>query len=320
MNANSHENTTQSAPKKPVRVRWAPYGPDYTRVINLMDRAKADTNYISLVCAAIAQFIMNSFETLTAHDSTSIVCLALRMFHAGDNDPAYNLVDWADAVANFPMSVSIDALLAVNDETFQDALDRMARHKRETYTDSLPHTEEAGDIIHDILTAAKGGADMGFYTFTFANKTAVKNKNGDFAAGCVAPYGGYSAILTPDNKLIKEPCYEGYGKWDDRDIFQLLAEWNKSDIPRLVDTGAMDGTWYTEDIAPVAKAWALGDETLAKTLAAQSKAFVFPDELQRTIGIWLNTRPDILKFPIKIVSVKNRCPAYDTLPPSIQTQ
>lgn len=166
-----------------------------------------------------------------------------------------------------------------------------------------------------------GTPDMGIFTFTFADRPTVRNKHGDYISDCVAPYGRYSAILTPDNKLIKEDCYKGDGIWGGHDVFELLAEWNKADIPNLVASGVYNGAWFTREVAPMAAAWAYGYDKTAETLARACQVVSGPGQMLRTIGVWLNVLPRNLRFPIKIVSTRtvSECPAYDSFPASVQT-
>ena len=302
---------------KPKRI--APCGRLYDQTEKLL--AFVDENRMgdALAVAHAAQYMLDEISEPSETDTKNAVCLAMRFLAVGGCNPAYSYMDWADAVSHFPVDIDWEVLLALDDEVFANSLDRMAQYKHETYIDQ-EHEEAPNTILHDILEAAKGDPTMGFYTWTLANKTPVKNKRGDFKANCVAPYGGYSAILTPDNKLIKEDYYEGYGIWDDRDIFELLADWNKADIPDLIASGVMKDAWCNDVYAPIALAWAQGDLATAEKLADATGTPCAKEDVHRLIGIWLNSMSDKLKYPIKIVSLKSRCPDYASLPASVQTQ
>lgn len=52
---------------------------------------------------------------------------------------------------------------------------------------------------------------MGYFTWTAANRTPRKLRNGDYAANCKLGYFGYAAIVCPDDTLITEERYEGIG-------------------------------------------------------------------------------------------------------------
>ena len=44
-------------------------------------------------------------------------------------------------------------------------------------------------------------------------------------------------------RFIVEPCYEGYGEFDGKDVYELVAEFNKDFIPRVLEL-AEKGDWY----------------------------------------------------------------------------
>lgn len=77
---------------------------------------------------------------------------------------------------------------------------------------------------------------MGYFTWTAANRTPRKLRNSDYAANCKLGYFGYAAIVCPDDTLITEERYEGYGKFDGHDVYDLVVDWNKdhlTEIPNL---------------------------------------------------------------------------------------
>ena len=41
---------------------------------------------------------------------------------------------------------------------------------------------------------------------------------------------------------IRESCYEGYGKFGDKDVYDLVATWNKASIPEIIRR-ARNGHW-----------------------------------------------------------------------------
>lgn len=43
-------------------------------------------------------------------------------------------------------------------------------------------------------------------------------------------------------KAIYEPCYEGYGRFGEYDVYDLILEWNREVIPEVVSR-IKNGTW-----------------------------------------------------------------------------
>lgn len=166
---------------------------------------------------------------------------------------------------------------------------------------------------------------MGFFTWTLANKKPRLLKSGDYAKSCVLQYDGYGAIVCPDDTLIEEPCYEGYGIFDGKDVYELVLDWNKPHLmdilkdPRFVQSNA----FIISKEQDIYEAYARDDKTALD--AAIAKAAVempyLAKDWKRSLGIAIACGKNnaIIPFPIKIVDTKNPKP-YAELPPSIDTQ
>lgn len=64
---------------------------------------------------------------------------------------------------------------------------------------------------------------MGFFSWRTSD-TYRSISNAYSSRGSLPVY-----LITPDNKKIYEPCYEGYGVFGRHDVFALLAQWNFPD-------------------------------------------------------------------------------------------
>ena len=166
---------------------------------------------------------------------------------------------------------------------------------------------------------------MGFFTWTVANKTPKTTKFGFYSLSCTLRYDGYGAIVCPDNTLIKESCYEGYGKFDGKDVYDLVADWNREKIPEIVK---MDGfkMWniFSEDPKHMELLYAFASDDkdrLNKAIEAVAEDSPYMrEDWKRTIGILLACDNNhLLPYPIKIVDCQHPRP-YDKLRPSISTQ
>ena len=87
-------------------------------------------------------------------------------------------------------------------------------------------------------------------------------------------------VLCPNGDVIKEECYNGYGKFGGRDIYSLVAQWN---VPEKCKDE--NGNWL-------------------------------PDDETRTVGINIACYEEqnaCLRYPIKIV--RNKALKYDNVSP-----
>jgi len=164
---------------------------------------------------------------------------------------------------------------------------------------------------------------MGFFTWTLANRTPEKDKTGwDYKAECKLHYGGYGAIVCPDNTLIEESCYEGYGRFNGQDIYDLVVDWNKEHLMNIPQIPGFKPWGHTEDYHAIMRAYQNDDQEALQAAidAAAIKDPTMKSEWKRTIGIYIACENNaIIPYPIKIVNCKRPKP-YDQLRPSISTQ
>ena len=164
---------------------------------------------------------------------------------------------------------------------------------------------------------------MGYFTWTLANKTPRKSAFG-YTNSSILKYGSYGAIVCPDNTIIKENAYEGYGKFDGKDIYELVVDWNKNNLPNIVQIPEIANDKFFDDtLKALAIAFANDDTTAIDEILDESYP---PDNFMRTewkrsIGIAITCKYNhLIPYPIKIVNTKSRHKKYDDLPPSISTQ
>ena len=162
---------------------------------------------------------------------------------------------------------------------------------------------------------------MGCFTWTLANRTPKKVR-GRYAAQCILRYDSYGAIVCPDDTIISEPYYEGYGMFDGKDVYDLVVDWNKdhlTDIPKLPGFKSCGDDKTT---LAIMQAYQEDDQkALEKAIeAAAVKEPFMRTEWKRCVGIYIACENnELLPYPIKIVNCKRPKP-YDQLPPSNSTQ
>ena len=63
---------------------------------------------------------------------------------------------------------------------------------------------------------------MGCFSWKFCNKKDRLRIDGEAFVICPAPGDGLEA-----GTVLHETCYDGYGRFDGHDIYELVADWNK---------------------------------------------------------------------------------------------
>lgn len=163
---------------------------------------------------------------------------------------------------------------------------------------------------------------MGYFTWTLANRTLIKRKDGEYAARCKLGYFGYAAIVCPDGTLIKEDYYEGYGMFGGKDVYDLVVDWNKDHLTEISNLPGFKKWGDSAAYEAIMKAYQEDDnEALEKAIdAAAVNDPMMKEEWKRTIGIYIACENNhLLPYPIKIVDCVRPKP-YAELRPSISTQ
>ena len=161
---------------------------------------------------------------------------------------------------------------------------------------------------------------MGCFTWTLANRTPKKVR-GRYAAQCILRYDSYGAIVCPDDTIISEPHYEGYGVFDGKDVYDLVVDWNKDYLTEIPKLPGLKSWHDKQEMLALMQAYQKGDqEALKKAIkvAAVEEPAMWT-EWKRFVGIYIAcVNNELLPYPIKIVNCKRPKP-YDQLRPSIAT-
>ena len=155
---------------------------------------------------------------------------------------------------------------------------------------------------------------MGIFTWTFADD-GRKKLNYD--------HKGY--IACPDGTFIEEPCYNGYGRFNGFDIYDLVVEWNKKDLKNIFQRlKKEDPKHFGLGLENIAIAYAddnIQEVTKLVNKMAERMGQWFLSDWKRNIGIAIACNDDdnkALRYPIKISQSTNI--PYDKLRPSKNTQ
>lgn len=147
---------------------------------------------------------------------------------------------------------------------------------------------------------------MGFFSW-ITSDTHKSISNAYSTRGALPVY-----LLVPDDyggEPIYEPNYDGYGRFDGRDAYDLVADWNRLHIPSdLIErpdrsrySRASDYEWACArycTMLDMIEAFS-SCEVPDRELAAQ-----FGDDFKRRIGIWIAGSSDknaALRYPLKFV-------------------
>ena len=197
---------------------------------------------------------------------------------------------------------------------------------------------------------------MGYFTFTFANKTLIEKSYG-YDRRCVLGYGakGYIALpkgfenLYQDSSIVvnrstgyafvKENFYDGYGMFGEHDIYEVVVEINKGYLVECInkvmdanlDETKTDG--YQDEMVRKRKLWIeiatkyeadASEEELEELFGTEyyKDSPNLWNEWKRHLGIFLacyKRDNELLHFPLKVVS-STRKVIYEQLPASDSTQ
>ncbi len=166
---------------------------------------------------------------------------------------------------------------------------------------------------------------MGYFTFTLANRKEKYTRFG-YASDCKLAYGGYGAIICPDDTRIETDNYRGYGIFGSKDVYDLVTEWNREHLEKIFERLETkgDSDYWGKELKEIAVAYQNhDDEELARQIENLSDDETrFKNEWKRNIGITISGDGDNnwdLPFPIKIVNCKRKV-KYHSLHPSHVTQ
>lgn len=167
---------------------------------------------------------------------------------------------------------------------------------------------------------------MGIFTWTDAQyKKPRMNKWGDYPRKYVVEYGEYARLVCPDNTILETDCHNYYGTINGYDIYDLVAEWNREDIPRLYKAIKEKGkSSLYKNFDEIVKMFHKGidDNIISNKIKEMGFADFLIHDWKRTIGIdiacW-DDMTDMLKYPIKLTKNKN-INRYDQLYRSYSTQ
>ncbi len=128
-------------------------------------------------------------------------------------------------------------------------------------------------------------------------------------------------VILPNDTVIEEPCYEGFGKFGGHNIFQMVADWNclhLRDIlsqmaPRMENSAMRE--LYELAISAV-EGGALEQEAVDNVLRQNNRCGNPPDTICYTPDDWkalvgavisyMNINGDKIPYPIKISSTRPR--------------
>lgn len=168
---------------------------------------------------------------------------------------------------------------------------------------------------------------MGIFTWTDATvKSPKKNKWGSYKRKEVVEYGGYAKLICPDDTAIETECHSSYGMIGMYDIYDLVVDWNKDDLPKLFEE--MEPKHFGKSLEWIAKELAHGtsDEEITEKvrgLVAEGKMSEYLiSEWKRNIGIAIacdDTDTKKLSYPIKLTK-EREAHGYDELYISYSTQ
>jgi hypothetical protein len=165
---------------------------------------------------------------------------------------------------------------------------------------------------------------MGYFTFTDASVEHPRKDLYGYHRDDIIGYDGYVKVICPDNTEIEEECYEGYGRFGGKDIYELVTDWNRTDLKKIFSE-MPEKKWGYElkDVAILYGEGASEEEVTQYIKDHNLTGFCFSNgKWKRSIGITIASDDDYhkkLRYPIKLTT-KKRKHGYDNLFISFSTQ
>lgn len=131
-------------------------------------------------------------------------------------------------------------------------------------------------------------------------------------------------VITPDNTMLAEPAYDGYGHFAGYDIYELVADWNRAYFASHPDDMLYlgDGKYSAVGSMPWYPYYADLSLTPADIVARYKANMNNTSFEYRFIGIDLACydRGNMsIPYPIKIVQKKKKGLKYDDVRPSLRS-
>ncbi len=169
---------------------------------------------------------------------------------------------------------------------------------------------------------------MGIFTWTDAAvQNPKRNKSGFYRRKDILEYGKFGKIVCPDNTEIPEEHYGGYGMFGSKDAYEVVAEWNREELPEIFRKIVSENA-FGSGLAEIASLFASGasDNEVSDFIKASVEAGKYPEYLitdwKRNLGIAIacdDRRNSSLRFPLKITTKREKV-QYNDLYPSKSTQ
>ena len=123
--------------------------------------------------------------------------------------------------------------------------------------------------------------------------------------------------------MVRTLYYEGYGIFDDEDVYEMVVDWNFRHLAEIADRIEAEGNMgpYDEPMLRLMRAYAAGDDA-GRDAAIEEMSKTTPcarTDWKRFIGVHIASDNEKLPYPIKVVDRKTPI-AYEKLNPSIICQ
>ena len=161
---------------------------------------------------------------------------------------------------------------------------------------------------------------MGIFTFTDARyKVETPEDEEKYSIG----YDHYAKIVLPDDSIIEEEYYNGYGYFGSHDCYEVLYSLNRDMIHEYIpDESALLSQDYMQAALKLLLEGKSDDEIseyIAKNYPVEPGYAKNENEWKRNFGIEIFFSGEKLEHPLKIVATRDPV-KYDDLYESVGTQ
>ena len=158
---------------------------------------------------------------------------------------------------------------------------------------------------------------MGYFSWMFADKNNKENLR----------IGKRAYVLCPDGAVIIEECYDGYGRFGNYDIYDLVVDWNRKFITTENVKKPNRDDYPAGELGQDSYIFGMRDyerncKKITDIISGKSSQYMYDEygpDWKRELGICIACYDEenaSLNFPIKICKSYPRNVSYGELPPS----
>lgn len=158
---------------------------------------------------------------------------------------------------------------------------------------------------------------MPYVTWTFANRKVQPKPSGGYKSECRLHMNEKCYVVCPDNTFIEELNYQGDGRFNNQDIFELIVDWNRGHILETILKNHISSSLFRGIGQLLDNNW---DDLIPEFVQNDVRKNGLPESLKsdwkHVLGERLAKCEIQVPYPIKVISTTHMARKYKDLQPS----